>query len=91
MNNGNFIFFFRFFPFSFFFSETPGVGGFTSGRECGMFTAERGYQSVKVVSRLPAARKGFQHQLPTPQQGTGKTGRGDDMEGCRLVTAAGGS
>ena len=45
-----------------------------------------GYQPVGVVSKLPVARRGFQHRLPTPRRGTGKTESGDDREGCCLVT-----
>ena len=53
-----------------------------------VYNRERRYQPVGVVSRLPTARKGFQRRLPTPRWGIGKTERGDDKEGCHLVTAA---
>ena len=90
MNNDNFFFFFRFFPFFSLFSETPRGGGFTGGR--GVWDVYSrvagGYQSVGVVSKLPKAGRGFQCRLPMPWWGIGKTGRGDDREGCRLVTAA---
>ena len=49
------------------------------------------YQAVEVVSKLTTARRGFRCRLPTSWRGAGKTGKGDDKEGFRLVTDAGGS
>ena len=83
-----FFFFSVYFPFPLFSLKRWGVGGLQAGGGGVRCLQSRGEGRGVLVGWGGLQASNGKEGFPTPRQGTRKIGRGNDREGCRLVTAA---